>query len=113
MGTAIGDMTAVSFHLGFLASGLLFAVVFAVPAVAYRFFGLNEIVAFWFAYIITRPLGASFADWLAVPASQGGLNLGKGTISIALWLLIIAFVAYMAVSHRDIARAQVADASGT
>ena len=111
MGTAIGDMTAVSFHLGFLASGLLFAVVFAVPAVAYRFFGLNEIVAFWFAYIITRPLGASFADWLAVPRSQGGLNLGKGTISIALWILIIAFVAYMAVSHRDIARTQVADAS--
>ena len=113
MGTAIGDMTAVSFHLGFLASGLLFAVVFAVPAVAYRFFGLNEIVAFWFAYIITRPLGASFADWLAVPPSQGGLNLGKGTISIALWLLIIAFVAYMAASHLDVARTQVADASGT
>ena len=111
MGTAIGDMTAVSFHLGFLASGILFAVVFAVPAIAYRFFGLNEIVAFWFAYIITRPLGASFADWLAVPASQGGLNLGKGTISIALWLLIIAFVIYMAFSHRDVARTQVADAS--
>jgi uncharacterized membrane-anchored protein len=112
MGTAIGDMTAVSFHLGFLASGILFAVVFAVPAVAYRFFGLNEIVAFWFAYIITRPLGASFADWLAVPPSQGGLNLGKGTISIALWILIIVFVSYMAVSHRDVTRTQLADASG-
>jgi uncharacterized membrane-anchored protein len=111
MGTAIGDMTAVSFHLGFLASGLLFAVVFAVPAVAYRFFGLNEIVAFWFAYIITRPLGASFADWLAVPPGQGGLNLGKGTISIALWILIIAFVAYMAVSHRDVARTHVDDST--
>jgi uncharacterized membrane-anchored protein len=111
MGTAVGDMTAVSFHLGFLVSGLLFAVVFAVPAVAYRFFGLNEIVAFWFAYIITRPLGASFADWLAVPPSQGGLNLGKGTISIALWILIIAFVGYMAVSHRDVARTHVDDST--
>jgi uncharacterized membrane-anchored protein len=111
LGTAAGDMTAVSFHLGFLASGILFAVVFAVPAVAYRFFGLNEIVAFWFAYIITRPLGASFADWLAVPPAQGGLNLGKGTISIALWILIIAFVTYLTVSHRDVARTQVADAS--
>jgi len=111
LGTATGDMTAVSFHLGFLASGILFVVVFAVPAVAYRFFGLNEIVAFWFAYIVTRPLGASFADWLAVPASQGGLNLGKGTISIALWILIVAFVTYMAVSHRDVARTQAADAS--
>lgn len=111
LGTAAGDMTAVSFYLGFLASGILFAVVFAVPAVAYRVFGLNEIVTFWFAYIITRPLGASFADWLAVPPSQGGLNLGKGTISIALWILIIAFVTYMAVSHRDVAPTQVAGPS--
>lgn len=103
MGTAVGDMTAVSFHLGFLASGIVFAVAIAVPAVAYRLIGLNEIVAFWLAYIITRPLGASFADWLAVPANQGGLNLGKGTISIVLWILIIAFVAYLAVSHRDVA----------
>jgi uncharacterized membrane-anchored protein len=95
-------MTAVSFQLGFFASGVLFAVVFAIPGVAYRLFGLNEIVAFWFAYIITRPLGASFADWLAVPASLGGLNLGKGTVSIASWILIIAFVAYMAISHRDV-----------
>jgi uncharacterized membrane-anchored protein len=92
LGTAAGDMTAVSFQLGFFASGILFAIVFAIPGVAYRWFGLNEIVAFWFAYIITRPLGASFADWLAVPASLDGLNLGKGTISIASWILIIAFV---------------------
>jgi uncharacterized membrane-anchored protein len=113
MGTAVGDMTAVSFHLGFLASGILFAFVIAIPAVAYGLFGLNEIVAFWFAYIITRPLGASFADWLAVPASQGGLNLGKGTISIALWILIIVFVTYMAVSHADVAATQRADASAT
>jgi len=113
MGTAVGDMTAVSFHLGFLASGILFVFVIAIPAVAYALFGLNEIVAFWFAYIITRPLGASFADWLAVPANQGGLNLGKGTISIALWILIIAFVTYMAVSHRDVAPTQRADAIAT
>jgi len=100
LGTAVGDMTAVSFQLGFFASGILFAVVIAIPAIAYRF-GLNEIVAFWFAYIITRPLGASFADWLAVPPGQGGLNLGKGTVSIALWMLIVAFVAYLAITRRD------------
>jgi uncharacterized membrane-anchored protein len=103
MGTAVGDMTAVSFHLGFFTSGILFAVIFAIPGIAYRLIGLNEIVAFWFAYIITRPLGASFADWLAVPGSQGGLSLGKGPVSIALWILIIAFVAYLAISHRDVA----------
>ena len=104
MGTAVGDMTAVSFQLGFFASGILFLIIFAVPGIAYRLIGLNEIVAFWFAYIITRPLGASFADWLAVPTSQGGLNLGNGPVSIALWVMIIAFVAYLAVTHRDVAR---------
>ncbi|HEV2216554.1 MAG TPA: hypothetical protein VGV88_03170 [Candidatus Dormibacteraeota bacterium] len=100
MGTAVGDMTAVSFHLGFFASGIVFAVLIAIPAVAYRF-GLNEIVAFWWAYIVTRPLGASFADWLAVPASQGGLNIGKGTVSIASWILIVAFVAFLAFTRKD------------
>ncbi len=107
LGTAAGDMTAVTFQLGFFASGILFAVVFAIPGVAYRWFGLNEIIAFWFAYIITRPLGASFADWLAVPSSLGGLNLGKGTISIASWILIVAFVAYLAISHRDVAKPSI------
>ena len=110
LGTAVGDMTAVTFKLGFFASGILFAVIFAIPGVAYWLFGLNEIVAFWFAYIITRPIGASFADWLAVPASQGGLDLGKGTISTASWILIIAFVAYLAITHRDLARPQSVDA---
>jgi uncharacterized membrane-anchored protein len=100
MGTAVGDMTAVSFQLGFFASGILFAVLIAIPAVAYRL-GLNEIVAFWWAYIITRPLGASFADWLAVPASQGGLNFGKGAVSIATWVLIIAFVTFLAFTRKE------------
>jgi uncharacterized membrane-anchored protein len=104
MGTAVGDMTAVSFRLGFFASGILFLAIFAIPGIAYWLIGLNEIVAFWFAYIITRPLGASFADWLAVPPSQGGLNLGKGPVSIALWVLIIGFVAYLAITHPDVAR---------
>ena len=102
MGTAVGDMTAVSFNLRFFASGILFAVVIAIPAVAYRIVHLNEIVAFWFAYIITRPLGASFADWLAGPSTLGGLNLGKGAVSIVLWLLIAGFVGYLAISHKDV-----------
>jgi uncharacterized membrane-anchored protein len=112
MGTAVGDMTAVTFHLGFFASGILFAVIFAIPGIAYRLIGLNEIVAFWFAYIITRPLGASFADWLAVPPSQGGLNFGKGTISIVLWILIIAFVAYLALTQRDVERRPARSSAG-
>lgn len=102
MGTAVGDMTAVTFKLGFFASGILFTIVFLMPFIAQRFLGLNEIVAFWFAYIITRPLGASYADWLAVPANQGGLNLGKGPVSVALWLLIFAFVAFLAITRKDV-----------
>ena len=102
MGTAVGDMTAVTFNFGFLGSGIFFAFLIAIPAVAHRFLHINEIVAFWFAYIITRPLGASFADWLAVPAYQGGLNLGKGPVSIALWLLIIGFVAFLAITGKDV-----------
>ena len=102
MGTAVGDMTAVTFKLGFFLSGILFAVVIAIPAAAYRLVKLNEIIAFWFAYIITRPLGASFADWLAVPGYQGGLSLGKGPVSIVLWLLIFGFVAFLAMSKKDI-----------
>lgn len=103
MGTAVGDMTAVTFKLGFLGSGMLFAVLIAIPALAHRFLRLNEIVAFWIAYIITRPLGASFADWLAVPQSMGGLNAGKGAVSVALWILIAVFVAYLAVTRKDVA----------
>jgi uncharacterized membrane-anchored protein len=53
---------------------MMFAVVIAVPAIAQRFAGLNAVVAFWFAYIVTRPLGASFANWMGVPHILGGLN---------------------------------------
>ncbi|MCU1374731.1 MAG: hypothetical protein JWO68_2017, partial [Actinomycetia bacterium] len=67
LGTAVGDMTAKSMHLGYLASGLLFTAAIAVPALAYRFLGLDPVVAFWSAYILTRPVGASFADWLGKP----------------------------------------------
>jgi uncharacterized membrane-anchored protein len=105
MGTAVGDMTAVTFHFGFFVSGIFFAILFVIPFLADRLFGLNEIVAFWWAYIITRPLGASFADWLAVPQGLGGLNLGKGPISIVLMFLIAVFVAYLAISRVDVSQA--------
>jgi uncharacterized membrane-anchored protein len=65
-------------------------------------FGLHEVVAFWFAYIITRPLGASYADWLGVPASLGGLNLGRGTVAVALTIVIVAWVGYLAASKVDV-----------
>jgi uncharacterized membrane-anchored protein len=96
LGTAAGDMTATTFHLGYLVSGVAFTILIAVPAVAHRCFGLNAIVAFWFAYIVTRPLGASYADWLGVSHARGGLNLGSGAVSIASTVLIVIAVAVLA-----------------
>ena len=69
-------LTAVTFGLGFFGSGLMFAAIIAVPAIGYFRFGMNSILAFWFAYVVTRPLGASFADWLAVSSSARGPRPG-------------------------------------
>ncbi len=102
LGTAWGDLTAYTFKLGFLGAGFLFAAVFAVPGMA-RLAGLNSVVAFWFAYIITRPLGASFADWMGVPATLGGLNWGRGTVSLMFTGVIVVLVAYVTVSRVDVA----------
>jgi uncharacterized membrane-anchored protein len=112
LGTAAGDLTAVTLHLGYLSSGALFAVVILIPALGYRFFGLNAIVAFWFAYIVTRPLGASFADWAGVSHDRGGLDLGPGPVSLALAIMIMTSVVYLTLSHRDSAARQlIADAA--
>lgn len=100
LGTAAGDLTASTFNLGYLNSGILFTVLFALPAIAYYFFGLNEIVAFWFAYIMTRPLGASFADWFGKPI-LGGLGFGDEKVSVVLTVLIIIFVAYLTITRKD------------
>ncbi|HEY0541713.1 MAG TPA: hypothetical protein VGD53_25320 [Actinoallomurus sp.] len=104
LGTAAGDMTAVSIHLGYLTSGVMFAVLMAVPALAYWRLGLNPVFAFWFAYVVTRPLGASFADWLGVSRARGGLALGTGPVSLALTVVILGFVGYLAMSRKDVVR---------
>jgi uncharacterized membrane-anchored protein len=108
LGTAAGDMTAISMGLGYFGSGVMFAVVIAVPAAAYRWAGLNAILAFWLAYIVTRPLGASFADWMAAPHSRGGLAWGFGPVTIVWTVVIAGFVGYLTASRKDVATAQVA-----
>lgn len=102
LGTAAGDMTASTMHLGYFFSGVMFAILIAIPSLAYLLFGLNEIFTFWFAYIITRPLGASFADWVGVPQSRGGLGIGTGWVSLTLTIIILCLVGYMAVTRKDI-----------
>ncbi len=100
LGTAAGDLTAVTLHLGYFSSGLLFAGLIAVPAIGYRWFGLNAIVAFWSAYVLTRPLGASFADWMAVPAARGGLGYGTGPISVVLGIVIVVLVGCLTITRQ-------------
>jgi uncharacterized membrane-anchored protein len=100
LGTAVGDMTATTLQLGYFASGVLFAVLFALPALGYWLFELNEIFAFWFAYIVTRPLGASFADWLGRPVNAGGVGIGTGVVSLALALVIAILVGYLTITNQ-------------
>jgi uncharacterized membrane-anchored protein len=101
MGTAAGDLAAYTARMGFLSAGVMFAVVFALPGIGYRFFNLNAIVAFWFAYVMTRPLGASFADWMGKSRHAGGLGLGDGPVAVVLGLLIAALVGYLTVTASD------------
>lgn len=104
MGTALGDMTAATLHLGYLVSGILFAVLFAIPGLLNRYLGVNEIFTFWAAYVLTRPLGASFADWFGMPKSFGGLAYGHGPVAITLTILIVILVAYLTVTRKDFQR---------
>lgn len=104
MGTALGDLAAVSLGLGYFAAGILFAVVFLIPALGYWKFRWNGIFAFWFAYIMTRPLGASFADWTGKSTAVGGLGWGDGVVGgVPLFLIIIA-VWYLSIKHRQVGR---------
>jgi len=94
LGTAAGDFTAATLGLGYFASGLLFGALILVPLVAWRL-GLNAVVAFWAAYILTRPLGASFADWLAKPAYRSGLGYGDGLVTLVTLLVIVVLVVWV------------------
>ena len=113
LGTAGGDMTATTLGWGYLASGVLFAALIALPTVGRRWFGWSEIFAFWFAYVVTRPLGASFADWMGKPKSWGGLGWGEGVVSLGWGICILGFVAYLAGTRRDLERATLARSGET
>ncbi|MCW2778719.1 MAG: hypothetical protein JWN17_2444, partial [Frankiales bacterium] len=102
LGTAAGDLTGLTLHLGFFASGLLFLAAIAVPLVGWKL-GLNEVAAFWSAYVLTRPLGASFADWAGKEHEHGGgLGYGDGVVTLVLLALIVALVAVLAVTKSDV-----------
>ncbi len=102
LGTAAGDMTAMSLHLGYFGSIVLFAALIAVPFAGYRWFGMNEVLAFWAAYVLTRPLGASVADWMAVSPARGGLGIGAGGVSLILAAVVLLLIRRLANTRMDV-----------
>jgi uncharacterized membrane-anchored protein len=102
LGTALGDFTAVSLHLGYLGSVVLFFVVIMIPAIAWRGFGLNAVVAFWSAYVVTRPLGASVADYVSKAKSLSGAGFGDGRTALIATLAVAVGVVYLAITRTGI-----------
>jgi uncharacterized membrane-anchored protein len=102
LGTALGDFTATALGLGYLASTILFAVVILIPALAWWKWNLNEIAAFWMSYVVTRPLGASIADYISKPASTSGIGFGDGPTALVFTIAVAACVTALAILRPDI-----------
>ena len=119
LGTAAGDMTADTFGWGYLTSGVVFGMVLAAAGALYFILrrrgavdhSTSTVFTFWFAYVLTRPLGASFADWVGKPRARSGLGFGDGTAGLVVLVLIVIAVAYLAVTKKDVPseRAEPAD----
>src|SRR5207237_115455 len=102
LGTAAGDLAAERLSLGYWVSALIFGGVIAAVAVAHYRFALNAVAAFWIAYILTRPLGASLGDYLSQPRSSGGLGLGTTATSFLFLAAILIVVVYLSVTRKDV-----------
>ena len=102
LGTSAGDFLAEQLELGYLLSVGIFAAAIALVALAHFRFRLNAILAFWLAYILTRPLGASIGDYLSQPTAEGGVGLGTIVTSLIFLSTILALVVYLTVTRRDL-----------
>jgi uncharacterized membrane-anchored protein len=102
LGTALGDFTATSLNMGYLPSGLFFFGVILIPLLAWWRFGLNPIAAFWMAYVVTRPLGASLADYVSKPSNLTGIGFGDGPTALVIALGVLTLVVYLALARPDI-----------
>jgi uncharacterized membrane-anchored protein len=101
LGTAAGDLAAERLNLGYLVSALIFGTLIAAVTVAHFRLKLNAILAFWIAYILTRPLGASIGDYLSQTRHDGGLGLGTIGTSVIFLTTISTLVVYLTVTKRD------------
>lgn len=99
-GTAVRDLAAITVHLGYAGSVVAFLLAICVPAIGYRRWGWNSVMSFWVAYVLTRPLGASLADWTGKPSRAGGLGWGSGTMSVLFTAAIVLLVAGLSVRER-------------
>jgi uncharacterized membrane-anchored protein len=100
LGTAAGDFANGTLAISTLNCTLIFLGLILIPLAGWKFFRLNAVIAFWVAYTITRPLGASFGDYLAVPAPYGdGLQIGTGPISIYAGVVLVAVIALVAILY--------------
>jgi len=112
LGTATGDLLAERVNWGYGLSALFFAGVIALIAVLWKAGAISEVLAFWLAYILTRPLGASIGDFMAQPKDAGGNGLGTTMTSIIFLSAIALVVAYLSKSHRDRLAPAAAPADG-
>lgn len=101
LGTAAGDLVAEEFGLGYLSTGLIFGAIIGLIALAYYALRMDGILAFWLAYIFTRPLGASFGDLLSQPSEYGGLGFGTVVTSAIFLSFITVVIGYMTVTQKS------------
>jgi uncharacterized membrane-anchored protein len=100
LGTGAGDLVSEAFGLGYLTTGMLFGAIIAAITFAFYGFKMNGILAFWLAYILTRPLGASFGDLLSQPKDAGGMGLGTVYTSLLFLGTIVLIVIYMSLNYK-------------
>lgn len=102
LGTAAGDLVAEGLNLGYAKSAVMFGSMIGAVMIAYYGFKANAILAFWVAYILTRPLGASLGDYLMQPNANGGLGLGAAFTNAAFFSAIVGFVIYLTVARQNV-----------
>jgi len=102
LGTAAGDFFASTLGLGYLGSAVFFSCVILIPWAGWKILNWNWIFSFWFAYVITRPVGASFADYLSKGHQVSGANFGDWQTALVLTAVVVVLVAYTAITRYDI-----------
>ncbi len=102
LGTAAGDLLSETMEFGYLVSLAIFSIMIAGVAIARFGFRIHTVAAFWIAYVLTRPLGASIGDYLSQDLESGGMELGTEITSIIFLVIIFATVVYLSVTKKDV-----------